>query len=130
MQTRSFSAEMEEQASATAELVRSVTMSTPSLSYQPRRMPNAYVWFVLVVGGNHLDFDARIAGHKFGRRLLRTGNSIWPIDVTVRPRKIGQDADFDDWRGTRRPYPCARYGRHRSAGQRGSARNVYDAPSV
>lgn len=39
MQTRSFSAEMAEQASATAELVRSVTMSTPSLSYHPRRMP-------------------------------------------------------------------------------------------
>src|SRR4051794_23183371 len=39
MQTRSFSAEMAEQARATAELVRSATMSTPSLSYQPRRIP-------------------------------------------------------------------------------------------
>jgi hypothetical protein len=39
MQTRSFCAEMAEQASATAELVRLITMSTPSLSYQPRRMP-------------------------------------------------------------------------------------------
>jgi hypothetical protein len=70
---------------------------------------------------------APIGRHALGRRLLRAGDAVRPVDVTVRPGEIGQHAYFNDWRlGTRAPPRSTHHtGRH-SANQRGPARDAHN----